>query len=158
MLAHHSVVLFAFLMLTTSALAQVAPAPVIDGEDRIGRSHACDLIHVRSDLRFDEVAETARGTVTNTLAPIGDGVDRVELDADGLAIESVMLGDHKLAFTESGGKLRIELGEPHAAGEQLPIAVTYSVHKPGKGLYFVNPTAEDPTKPVQIWTQGEDED
>src|SRR5262245_15572949 len=106
-------VMLAYALLAAAGVAQVAPAPVIDGEDRIGRSHACDLIDVKMDLRFDEVAETASGTVTNTLVPICGGIERVELDAEGLAIESVMLRDRKLAFTESGGKLRIELGEAH---------------------------------------------
>jgi aminopeptidase N len=35
--------------------------------------------------------------------------------------------------------------------------VSYKVTRPKLGLYFVGPDRGYPTKPVQVWTQGEDE-
>ena len=38
------------------------------------------------------------------------------------------------------------------------IAIAYSVEKPQRGIYFIQPDKHYPNKPTQVWTQGEDED
>jgi hypothetical protein len=43
------------------------------------------------------------------------------------------------------------------AGDEIEVAIDYSA-RPRRGLYFVGPDDGYPNKPVQAWTQGEDED
>ena len=61
------------------------------------------------------------------------------------------------AFDHSDEKLRVTLEKPLRAGEEIEIAIGYSAH-PRRGLYFVGPDDAYPKKPVEAWTQGEDED
>jgi aminopeptidase N len=60
-------------------------------------------------------------------------------------------------FHHDGKRLRVELGKPLASGAELVIAVTYR-GAPRRGLYFVGPDEGYPQKPLQAWTQGQDED
>jgi aminopeptidase N len=54
--------------------------------------------------------------------------------------------------------LNIPLKVEVVAGKVLEIAIDYGVDKPQRGLYFIQPDADYPQKPTQVWTQGEDED
>src|SRR6202011_5366873 len=60
-------------------------------------------------------------------------------------------------FETSDGKLRITLPRALKADEEIEIAIDYSA-RPRRGLYFVGPDEAYPNKPVEAWTQGEDED
>jgi aminopeptidase N len=50
------------------------------------------------------------------------------------------------------------LSQPTAVGKTLELAIAYRSDNPQRGLYFVAPTEQQPDKPHQVWTQGEDED
>jgi len=49
---------------------------------QIERSSSCDFIHYRVELTFDLDAKVFRGENRITLAPLGEGVDRCEIDAE----------------------------------------------------------------------------
>ena len=129
---------------------------------------ACDLRHLRLDLTLDVDNKRVWGSATHTFAPINDGLTSVELDAAELQIKSVRLrndglkpegsddGTH-LKFTYEDNKLRVDLGSPRKAGEQVTLQIDYQC-TPRRGLYFNVPDAAYPNRPRQVWTQGEDED
>jgi len=62
-------------------------------------------------------------------------------------------------------KLRIELDRPYQPAEAVTLVIDYHTNGPqtklaglvGAALRFIKPMAEDPTKPKQIWSQGETE-
>jgi len=91
------------------------------------------------------------------LSAITGPLDRLEFDATELAISAVRAGHEPASFETSDGKLRITLPRALKAGEEIEIAIDYS-GQPRRGLYFVGPDEAYPNKPVEAWTQGEDED
>jgi aminopeptidase N len=114
--------------------------------------------HIFLDLALDIPNQSYQGTCTIRLNPVRDGIDRLTLDAVNLQIESVQVGEAKQAFDYDGELLHIQLEPTTKAGESIELAIAYSVNKPQRGLYFIAPDKHYPDKPVQVWTQGEDED
>ncbi len=122
------------------------------------RDRIVDVRHIRLDIAIDPVAKRVSGTASHTFAPINDGVSHVEFDAVEMTIGAVRLeGGGELAHSHADGRLRIDLGSPRQAGEELTVAIDYAA-SPRRGLYFVGPDEGYPEKPVQVWSQGQDED
>jgi aminopeptidase N len=61
-------------------------------------------------------------------------------------------------LTTTASNSTITLSQPTAVGKTIEVAIAYRSDNPQRGLYFVAPTEQQPHKPVQVWTQGEDED
>ncbi|MBD2073623.1 M1 family metallopeptidase [Phormidium sp. FACHB-592] len=114
--------------------------------------------HIFLDLALDIPNQSYQGTCTIRLNPVRDGIDRLTLDAVNLQIESVQVGETKQAFDYDGELLHIQLEPTTKVGEAIEVAIAYSVNKPQRGIYFIAPDKHYPDKPVQVWTQGEDED
>ncbi len=114
--------------------------------------------HIALDLSFDIPQRRYTGTCRIRLNPVRSGIDRLTLDAVNLDIHSVHMGDLTQAFDYDGEQLSIRLSSGTVAGQRLEVAIAYSVDNPQRGLYFIGPDTDYPHKPVQIWTQGEDED
>jgi aminopeptidase N len=112
--------------------------------------------HIALDLVLNIPNQSFTGTCTTHIHPIQEGVDRLTLDAVGLTIESVKIADVEQAYDYDGQQLQIALKQPMQ--EKVELAIAYSVQTPQRGLYFIAPNEHYPNKPVQVWTQGEDED
>ena len=85
------------------------------------------------------------------------GIDQLTLDAINLKIESVEVDNQPQKFDYDGEQLSIQL-PPTQVEQAIAIKIAYSVEKPQRGLYFIQPNQHYPNKPTQVWTQGEDED
>ncbi|MDQ3180964.1 MAG: M1 family metallopeptidase, partial [Acidobacteriota bacterium] len=136
------------------------------------RSREIDVKNVSIDLRFDWDKEQAFGTTTLTIAPFED-LQKFYLDAASMTINSVTLGGAALKFNYHGKKendnLEILLDRTYRRGEDLSVKVDYltnyvntadaetAIGSFGRGLRFIKPTADNPNKPRQIWSQGETE-
>ncbi|MEM9816451.1 MAG: M1 family metallopeptidase [Cyanobacteria bacterium P01_D01_bin.6] len=114
--------------------------------------------HIALDLDLDMPHQRYTGTCTIRLTPVRSGIERLILDAVNLQIESVMLGNLAQQFDHDGEQLFVYLSHPTTFGQAIEVAIAYRSDHPQRGLYFVAPTAHQPDKPVQVWTQGEDED
>lgn len=114
--------------------------------------------HIFLDLALDIPNQSYQGTCKIRLNPIRNGIDRLTLDAVNLNIQSVSILDVAQPFDYDGEKLQIQLKEPTQIGNVLELAIAYQVEKPQRGIYFIAPNEHYPHKPVQVWTQGEDED
>jgi len=114
--------------------------------------------HIFLDLDLDIPNQRYQGTCTIRLNPVRDGIDRLTLDAVSLQIESVHVGETKQTFDYDGELLHIQLEPATQAGKPIELAIAYRVSKPQRGIYFIAPDKHYPDKPVQVWTQGEDED
>jgi aminopeptidase N len=134
--------------------------PLPGDRARYARDRTCDVRHIKLEVSLDLNERRLWGSVSTTLAPINDGLTRVEFDAVELDIKSVALADGSapLDFEVSDDKLRVDLGDPRPAGEQLTIVVEYECRDPRRGLYFIAPDEAYPDRPLQAWTQGQDED
>lgn len=113
--------------------------------------------HIFLDLVLDIPNRRFQGICTITLTPIRQEIRQLTLDAIDLQIESVLVDGLSQPFDCNGEKLTIHLLQP-TAEKPLTIAIAYRADCPQRGLYFVSPNSEYPSKPVQVWTQGEDED
>ncbi|GAB4527619.1 MAG: M1 family metallopeptidase [Pleurocapsa sp.] len=113
--------------------------------------------HIFLDLVLDIPQQSFRGTCTITLTPVRPGIKQLTLDAVDLNIESVLVDEVSQVFDYDGEQIKIQLLQP-TGDKPLKIAIAYSVDHPQRGLYFISPSADYPDKPVQVWTQGEDED
>lgn len=132
-----------------------------------------DLVHTKLEVKFDYAKSWMYGIAWVTLKPHFYATDSLTLDAKGMDIKEVALmkgtGKTALKYTYNGRQLFITLDKDYKAGENYTVYIAYT-SKPNelkvagsaaiteaKGLYFINPTAENKDKPVQIWTQGETE-
>jgi aminopeptidase N len=114
--------------------------------------------HIFLDLALDIPNQSYGGTCSIQIKPVRSGIDRLTLDAVNLNIDSVTVGDKPQPFDYDGEQLHIQLQQLTETGESITVAIAYRVEKPQRGLYFIAPDKDYPNKPVQVWTQGEDED
>ena len=114
--------------------------------------------HIFLDLNLDIPNQSYHGTCTIQLLPVRSGIDQLKLDAVNLNIQSVQADNTPQKFDYDGEQLSIQLEPLTQVDQLLTIAITYSVEKPQRGLYFIHPNEHYPNKPTQVWTQGEDED
>jgi aminopeptidase N len=114
--------------------------------------------HIFLDLVLNIPCHSFRGTCSIRLNPVRDGIGHLTLDAVNLYIESVKVEGVSQKFDSDGEQLHIDLTAPTQAGVPITLEITYGVDQPQRGLYFISPDENYPKKPVQVWTQGEDED
>ncbi|MBD2114316.1 MULTISPECIES: M1 family metallopeptidase [Cyanophyceae] len=114
--------------------------------------------HIALDLSLDLEQKVCAGTCKIRINPVRDGVDSLTLDAVNQQIESVKVGSAKQDFDYDGEQLIVRLKKPTIAGESFTVAIAYRLVQPERGIYFIGPDKHYPDKPVQVWTQGEDED
>jgi aminopeptidase N len=114
--------------------------------------------HIFLDLVLDIPNHSFAGTCTITLNPVRDAIANLQLDAVNLNINSVEIAGVPQDFDYDGEQLHVRLQEATEAGKPIKIAINYFVDRPQRGLYFISPTSDYPNKPIQVWTQGEDED
>lgn len=109
------------------------------------------------DLTLDIPNRSFAGTCTISLTPARSGITKLALDAVDLQILSVLVDGISQPFDHDRSILTIDLLQP--TGEKpIDLQIAYKVENPQRGLYFIQPDEHYPNKPIQVWTQGEDED
>ncbi|HXD34635.1 MAG TPA: M1 family aminopeptidase [Pyrinomonadaceae bacterium] len=132
------------------------------------RSHDYDTKHVALNLRFDWEKEQAIGSATIVFSPLVKDLGAIELDAANMTFAGVrLLQGSSLKFDALADKqkLRINLDREYQPSETITVVIDYRTNGPvpklvglvGGGIKFIKPTADDPARPKQIWTQGESE-
>jgi aminopeptidase N len=128
-----------------------------------------DTRNITLNLRFDWEKEQALGTATISFAPLARGLQRVEFDAANMTFNSVKLaGGAALRFETDtkNEKLRVTLDRAYEPADVITVVIDYhtngvdttpGIASFGRGLTFIKPRADDPTRPRQIWSQGESE-
>jgi aminopeptidase N len=125
---------------------------------RYSRDRVVDVRHVRLEVAVDLERKTIEGVARHTVSALNDGTARVTFDAAELTILGVTdEGGKALRHEYAGGQVVAHLGRPLAAGEETTVSVAYR-GSPRRGLWFVGPDEHAPKKPLQAWTQGQDED
>ncbi|MEL7354100.1 MAG: M1 family metallopeptidase [Cyanobacteria bacterium J06560_5] len=114
--------------------------------------------HIALDLAFDIPNKSYSGTCKIRINPVIDGVKKLTLDAVNLQIKSVKVANAKQDFDYDGELLSVALKTPTKTNKPFVLNIEYAVEKPQRGIYFVGPDEHYPDKPLQVWTQGEDED
>jgi aminopeptidase N len=158
--------------LIASALSGIflvqAPAPGshphVFGDPPITQRAPSRTYHVENYkliLHFDQAKGEVFGDESVTLRPLAAGFTRFYLNASELKIDSVALepADGKLValkFETGDPRLWITLDRAYSRSEDLHLRIVYHGF-PRTGLFFVNPNANYPKWPKEIWSQGEPE-
>ena len=186
MLANHSLCLktkiISFILILSFSIAAVGkPSPNVSRTSQTLRvskplpppqyipDHDFDTRHVALDLRFDWEREQLIGRETLIFAPLITNLRSIKLDAANITTTSVKLSSGPIlqfASDATKGQLTITLDRAYQPADELTLAIEYHTNGPtdptriglvGLGLKFIKPSPDDPTRPKQIWSQGESE-
>jgi aminopeptidase N len=142
---------------------------------RIERVVRLDTVRATDDLRVslvvrDSLLARLRADTTGQLRLDSALVARSRRHADTLlTANGKVITTDTLRFKHDGKLLTVDLRRPVTRRQRFNLLIDY-VARPGavppggseaiksnRGLYFINPTGADSTKPRQLWTQGETE-
>jgi aminopeptidase N len=116
-----------------------------------------DVAHIALDVAIDLDQRSIRGSVRHEVGIVPPEAAVCVLDAVALTIDGVSADGRPVPFVHDGEKLVIRPTTPWKRGETHSIVVTYHGN-PERGLYFIAPDDAYPEKPLQAWTQSQDED
>ncbi len=131
--------------------------------------HDYDQRNIKLDLKFDWEHEQAIGVATITLAPTVKDLRRLDFDAAYMTISDAKLSSGttlKWDYDASKEKLSVQLDRAYKPTDELTVVISYHTNQPppekraglgGGGLNFIKPRPDEPTRPRQIWSQGEAE-
>jgi len=125
------------------------------GIEQVVRERQVDVTRLAADLTIDMQVETLDGAVTVSFTPLQAGLDKLNLDAAGLDIDSVeMVGPEsatELNFSVEDRKLQIDMPAGLEPGDDLAVRIRYKA-RPNTGLYFF---AETESETAEAWNFGE---
>jgi aminopeptidase N len=124
---------------------------------RYAPDRVVDIQHIGLVLDVDPIKRTVNGTASLRGMVIAPDTRVIELDAVELTIEKVTSGGKPVMYRHDGRRLRVELPAPLATGAEWALAIDYK-GAPRRGIYFIAPDEGYPNMPLQVWTQGQDED
>jgi aminopeptidase N len=150
-------ILYASLLVLTSFAHGIAQSVFSVRDQGEARDRVFDVLHYTIDVKIDDVQKEVAGRVTTTLVPFLAECRSIELDAEQMEIHRVTSRGRDLSYDVRSKTLAIHLDRLYSFHDTLNISVEYSC-KPTRGLYFVQPDSGYPTKPWQVWSQGEDMD
>ncbi|MBN7813882.1 M1 family metallopeptidase [Algoriphagus sp. YJ13C] len=132
-----------------------------------------DLLHTELDLDFDYQNQIVLGKAILTMKPFFKAQKKVRLDAKDFEMGKVYLlqgmDSTSMNYEYDGKELLIYLPQEFTRNDTVQLSIKYkafpNMNSGGgsdaitdtKGLYFIDPTGEDPNRPTMIWTQGETE-
>ena len=135
-------VAFSIVTLTTLSAQQV---DVWSRPVQVERSRTFDYLHYRVSLTFDLDARTFHGENRITLTPLAAGIDRFELDAEGLTIESAFDQEgRELSLERSDTSVVVLLPRPAAFGDTLDVTVLYQGEGSREGFFFDDASEDHP--------------
>ncbi len=138
-------------------------------EYRGERDKVFNLEHTKLKVDFNFNKKTMNGEAWITAKPHFYESKKLVLDAKAMLIHNVAMNGNALNHKYDGFNLEIDLPKTYSRDEKFTVYIKYTaqperVKQKGskaitsaKGLYFINPTGKDKSKPTQIWTQGETE-
>ena len=122
------------------------------------RVRTFDVRHIKGELILDTKKGEIRGTATHTIAPLYPGLDSLTLDCGAaLKVSKVAVGPKACTYSQKGDELAITLDRGYSLGEAFDLAITYA-GSPEKGVRFVKPDPDHPSRAACVWTVGEPED
>ncbi|HEY8209041.1 MAG TPA: peptidase M1, partial [Myxococcaceae bacterium] len=137
-------------------LAAAPPFAFPGATDHYAADRPIRAEHVRIQVDLDFDAKSLEGVCTTRVEAVRE-VKSFTFDAVELEVSRVLVNGTRAAFDQSGDQLHVRPRRPLAKGTKAEIAISYRC-TPSKGLYFWGPDEGYPDRPLQAWTQGQDED
>ncbi len=159
-LAEHAVYCSHCRQWQSSLSGQRAPFTLPGTVRRYAPDMPVRIHHLKLVLTVHPEQRTLSGVCHTTFEPLAQEISELFFAAQGLVIERVSVAGaaDNLSFEKSDSGFTVALPQALKRGEKLELAVAYKTDNPRAGIYFTGPTAFYPTKPWQVWTQGEDDD
>ncbi len=142
--------------LMATAIVLVALTLSLRADEPYARNRDYDLRHSKIILRFDVAQKKVIGEVIHTVSTLRENTSKITFDSVGLTIQSVTVNKSAAKFESTAEKLIVPVSSGKV-GDKFEIDIKYE-GKPSKGLYFILPDKDYPSRPLQIWSQGESED
>jgi aminopeptidase N len=135
------------------ARAEEAKAPPLDPTTRDFHQRHLE-IHVTPDI----VAGSVKGEVRVAFESLVDALKTLRLHCLETQVQGVV-GEKGQALPHAlkDGVLSVELAAALGRGQDSAVTIAY-VSKPTQGLFFHKPTKEDPSTPLELYSQGEGTD
>lgn len=121
------------------------------------RDRVVDVEHIKLEVALDVPGRTIRGRATHTVRALNDGLKTLPFDAIEMRVKGVSVDGAAAKYGYDGAAIEVRLAKPLSRGQQVDVTIEYEA-TPRLGLYFIAPDAGYPDKPLQAWTQGQDED
>ena len=138
------------------AAAGPRPHPLAGDQPHYAPDLIVDVRHIKLQIAIDPGAKSVAGVATHTVVAINDGVRQVVFDATEMTVKKVTVAGKPAKFDYDDPVLRVDVPRMKA-GAKVDVAITYAA-RPRRGLWFTSPDTDYPKKPLQAWTQGQDED
>ncbi|HET9953581.1 MAG TPA: M1 family aminopeptidase [Polyangiaceae bacterium] len=142
------------------ACSALGPSPfsLAGTERKYERSRPFTVRHTFLDIELDFARRSVSGRAFLEIERMAPDAVNLDLDAIGFEIASVALAEaadqRGLPFEYDGERLRVSGFEGR---DRARIEIVYRA-VPQRGLYFLGPDAQVKDRPVQVWTQCQDED
>ncbi len=141
-------------------LEQAGPVDAATGRDlrNYPPDRIVDFLHMKLQLKFENLNDQ-KFTAFETLkfTPIGKDVSSLKLDAVGLKITSVKLGEKPVEFSSDDVHLMLRFDPVLAAGKDQSIVIEYVCDHPLDGMVFTPYSPDAPHYTAEVHTQGESE-
>jgi aminopeptidase N len=137
-------------------LAAAPPFAFPGATDHYAADRPVQARHVRIQVDLDFDSKSLEGICTTTVEAVRE-VKSFSFDAVELDVRRVLVNGTRAEFDQAGDQLWVRPRRPLAKGAKADVAIHYRC-TPSKGLYFWGPDAGYPDRPLQAWTQGQDED
>ncbi len=109
------------------------------------RSRAYDARHYLVKIKLDLDQKAFEGAATITVASLRESLEVCVLDAEEMAVTSVLSDDGRpLVFEQTDKNLSVRLPRPYRFGEETSFTCFYHGRDPKIGLKFVRETADNP--------------
>jgi aminopeptidase N len=132
------------------------PFSLAGTERQYERSRPYRIDHLFVDLALDFESRSVRGRAVLDFQRVAPRADGLQVDAIGFELESVRVdggsGFEPASFSYDGETIQVQ-GLP----ERGQLRIDYKA-EPKRGLYFLAPDEQVKHRPLQAWTQCQDED
>lgn len=143
----------------TSLLPRSSQFHLPEARPQFAPDRLVDVEHIKLELTVDLQGKTLKGSCTTDFRAVAPAVGKITFDAIDLVVEQVFdASGAELRFDQEPRKLVVYLRKAPAPGEHGKVIIKYHVTEPRAGLYFIAPDKDYPDRPVQLWTQGQDQD
>ncbi len=110
------------------------------------------------DLNLDIESQTLSGTNTISFKVFQKSVENFFVDSIDLKIQEVLMGGKPVSYSVEQKGIIVTCGQPLQRDEVGELKIKFFSKNPRAGLYFIKPDPQYPQRPVQVWTQGQDDD
>jgi aminopeptidase N len=142
-----------------SAISAERPhASASTGRDHYTADQPADILHMRLQMTFTAdglVARTCEGVVEYTFQPRTQELAALRLDAVGMKILRVTMGEKELQHSYDDKALTIEFADPIVGSATGKVSIAYRIEDPPKGMHFVLPNQSAPSRQTMAYTMSE---